>query len=108
MTDAVERAFADHVASRLLGQVLRYSDRVTMLKAADRLRIGRFRANLIIAMVQHAQRWQPAGAQAALPGEHRRQPRTFGTPLRLAAVVLMLEAIAGGSTWWWWWCAAGL
>lgn len=49
----IERAFVDHVAQRLHGRVLRYSDRLKLLKAAERLRIGRFRANLVIAMVQH-------------------------------------------------------
>jgi hypothetical protein len=52
-TAAIERAFSQHVAESLNGPVLRYSDRLKLLEVAERLRIKRFRANLLIAMVQH-------------------------------------------------------
>lgn len=47
--------FASYVASQLEGQVLRYSLRLKLLKAANRLGIGRFHANLVIAAVEHQQ-----------------------------------------------------
>ena len=53
-TAAIERAFATIVAERIHAGVLSYSDRLSLLKAAHRLHIERFRANLIIALVQRA------------------------------------------------------
>jgi hypothetical protein len=52
----VERVFAEQVAKRLHGAILRYSDRLFLLRAAHRLHIERFRANLIIALVQRETR----------------------------------------------------
>jgi hypothetical protein len=47
--------FASYVASQLEGQVLRYSLRLKLLNDANRLGIGRFHANLLIAAVEHQQ-----------------------------------------------------
>ena len=45
--------FALHVGTRLRGPVLCYSQRLDMLRVAQRLGVGRFEANLIIASVLH-------------------------------------------------------
>jgi hypothetical protein len=45
--------FADVVAASIDGPVLRYSQRLVLLKDAERRGIGRFEANLIIAAVLH-------------------------------------------------------
>ena len=92
-TAAVERAFSSHVAERLNGRLLRYSQRLEFLKSAQRLRINRFRANLIIAMVQH----QNAGIADIEP---------FDTPSKLAhlgpiiAGVLLVELATVAGVWW--------
>ena len=49
----VETIFAKNVRDAVHDRVLRYSQRQALLKLADRLKIERFRANLIIAMAQH-------------------------------------------------------
>ena len=46
-------SFAQLVADRLEGSVLRYSARLDLLEVAAGLGISRFHANLIIAAVQH-------------------------------------------------------
>jgi hypothetical protein len=48
-----ERDFATLVMARIQAGVLRYSDRQTLLAAAAKMGIGRFDANLLIAMAQH-------------------------------------------------------
>jgi hypothetical protein len=53
-----ERDFATLVMMRIQAGVLRYSDRQTLLAAAAKMGIGRFDANLLIAMAQH--RYKPA------------------------------------------------
>ena len=45
--------FADFVRARLDGPVLRYSQRLELIKEAGRRGIGRFEANLVIAAVLH-------------------------------------------------------
>lgn len=45
--------FAKLVTRSLDGSVLRYSHRVKLLRHANRVGIGRFEANLIIAMQEH-------------------------------------------------------
>jgi hypothetical protein len=47
------RNFADLVAARLLGTVLPFSERESLVRTAARHDISRFEANLIIAAVQH-------------------------------------------------------
>jgi hypothetical protein len=47
--------FERQVARELQGSILRYSRRQALLKAAEAMSIGRFEANLIIAVVQHRQ-----------------------------------------------------
>jgi hypothetical protein len=45
--------FAEYVREHIDGPVLRYSQRVALLKAGQRLGLGRFEANLVIAQVLH-------------------------------------------------------
>jgi len=49
----VETIFEKSVRDAVHDRVLRYSQRQALLKLAGRLKIERFRANLIIAMAQH-------------------------------------------------------
>jgi hypothetical protein len=46
-------AFGQLVTSHLVGRVLPYSRRMELLDIAEKLGIGRFHANLVIAAVQH-------------------------------------------------------
>jgi hypothetical protein len=51
---AVAEAFAGDVERAMIGgTVLRYSQRAHLLRHAQKLGIGRFEANLIVATVQH-------------------------------------------------------
>jgi hypothetical protein len=92
-TAAVERAFARHVTERLNGRLLRYSQRLEFLKAAQRLRINRFRANLIIAMVQH----QTAGM---VPAEQIDGRKPFGRLGPIIAGVMLAEMVTVAGLWW--------
>jgi hypothetical protein len=47
------RTFAGMVTERMTGPILPYSQRENLLRAAARMGIGRFEANLIIAAMQH-------------------------------------------------------
>ena len=49
------RRFSRMVRDHLEGQILRYEPRQLLIRAAGRMGIDRFQANLIIAAVQHAQ-----------------------------------------------------
>lgn len=83
--------FADYVRCRLDGPVLRYSQRLTLLKEAERRGIGRFEANLIIAKVLY---------QAGLVQEYQFPPeprRAWLAPLT-TFVVLQTAILAGA--WW--------
>lgn len=52
---AVERAFASRIVDRMAtAAVFTGSDRAALLRLAGRLGVSRFRANLLIAMHQHA------------------------------------------------------
>ncbi len=53
------REFANRVAGRIDSPILRYSERLQLLREAGRLRIGRFEANLIIAAAEHHRRQPP-------------------------------------------------
>jgi hypothetical protein len=91
---AVERAFSSHVAERYNGRILRYSQRLDLLKAAQRLRINRFRANLIIAMVQHQSTQRPS-----IPEPQEVSPRNqsiSGMGPIIAGVLLVEVAMVAG------------
>jgi hypothetical protein len=48
--------FAEHVAASLTSNVLRYSQRLQLIRDAQRFRISRFEANLVIAAVMGRRR----------------------------------------------------
>ncbi|HWB54908.1 MAG TPA: hypothetical protein VG722_11970 [Tepidisphaeraceae bacterium] len=60
--DRPEHDFASLVATRVHAGVLRYSDRLSLLAAAEKMGIGRFDANLLIALAQHRCRQRIAAA----------------------------------------------
>jgi hypothetical protein len=68
--------------------MLRYSQRLALLQRATRMNIGRFEANLIIALVQHRSRG--AASQAV------QEPHTHATgrPARLRTLLLYGGTIA--------------
>jgi hypothetical protein len=89
----VERVFAEQVGTRVHDGIVRYSDRLFLLRAAQRLHIERFRANLIIALVQREGRRGRVVEEAAAP------VRTPGR-WRIAwavGIVLLVEAIVVGT-----------
>ena len=64
-------AFAQLAADQISGQILSYSKRLGLLRAARRMGIGRFEANLIIAAVQH----RTAGSSVRCQTVRRWSPR---------------------------------
>ena len=54
------RRFADHLAEQMPSSVLRYSQRLELLRAARRFGVGRFEANLLIAAVLERRRSRAA------------------------------------------------
>jgi hypothetical protein len=92
---AVVDWFADRVAAKLDGstQILHYSQRLSLLKDAARLGIGRFPANLMIATLQHERRQSPpAPCEAAVQPNHL--PR-----LLIAAVVIVIQVSIAWAAW---------
>lgn len=81
---AAARDFADIVAAQLVGTVLPWSQRETLLRTASERGITRFEANLIIAAVQNQ---MGVGRRRA---EYRR-PR-----IRIAAVLGIFLAVQAG------------
>jgi hypothetical protein len=79
--------FLQLVLDHLDGGLLRYSVRARLLRQAERLGIGRFEANLIIATAQHHRR----GIASAAP-----PPERTPTGLLLAAAVLLQAGIVAG------------
>jgi hypothetical protein len=84
--------FSHRVAARLDGPVLRYSNRVALLKEAGKLGIGRFEANLLIAKVQHS-RVQGSGFRV-------HEKTTNGAWLGPAAVVVSVQTLIILAVWW--------
>ncbi len=89
---AIERGFALAVRDRLHGGILRHSDRAALLRAARRLSIESFRANLIIALVQ-----REVGNGKSDP--ILRMPRRKRSLIPIVATLLVIEAIAGAALW---------
>lgn len=81
--------FADYVRARLDGPILSYSQRLNLLKEAQRRAIGRFEANLVIAKVLH---------QEGMTQTYELKPRSTRLPLILAVATVQLAIIAG--IWW--------
>jgi hypothetical protein len=91
----VARDFADIVASQLVGTVLPWSQRESLVRLAEMRGIGRFDANLIIAAVQH----QMGIGRKRIEGKQRRTSlRKFVT---YAAAFLIVQAGIVGVVWHW-------
>ncbi|MDB5304714.1 MAG: hypothetical protein JWM97_2263 [Phycisphaerales bacterium] len=87
--------FADRVAANLDGpaQILHYSRRLSLLKDAARLGIGRFPANLMIATLQHERRQSPLAPREPVPHPNP-LPR-----LLIAAVVIAIQTLIAWAAW---------
>lgn len=96
--DSPAAMFAESVTSRLTEGLLRYSERLALFEESDRLGIGRFEANLIIAMVQHRSGIEESNASDAfeVPDARTRHTRMA---LTFLAVVLAQSAIFLGFWW---------
>ena len=91
--------FADRVVAAMDDDLLRYTKRLELLKAAGRSGIGRFEANLIIAAVQHR---QTAGrSEQRAPEVPNDSPKRWKPLLTLAALVVVQAMILAGATWAW-------
>jgi hypothetical protein len=106
---AMERGFAAAVEQHLHGGVLRCNDRAALLRAADRMRLDRFRANLIIALVQRAAA-SGGSATDAMALAPAAGPIAVGhpSPSRAAPLIgwvslaVLIEAAVAAAAWWMW------
>jgi hypothetical protein len=89
------RGFANEVAARLEGSVLRYSQRRFLMSEARRRGIGPFEANLVIAAVQHERRSAPDAAAV----RQRVEPRVRLPDLSPLLVVIAVESLVGLGIW---------
>jgi hypothetical protein len=85
---AAARQFAGRVDRRLVGGLLPWSDRRTLIREAASLGIGRFDANLIIAAVQHA-----SAAAEHSPSPQPRARKHFIPVAPIAFLVVQLVII---------------
>jgi hypothetical protein len=76
----VERGFSEHAASKLQPFGFTFSDRVALLSTAEKLGVSRFRANLILAMLENK-----------APARRKFDARKPGKPL--ASPVMLILAI---------------
>jgi hypothetical protein len=90
----VARNFADLVAARMIGTVLPFSERESLVKAAARHGINRFEANLLIAAVQH----QMGAGRRRL--EKTGGLRRFGSLVRPVFVKARMKFIAAVQNLW--------
>jgi hypothetical protein len=87
------RRFAEYLASRAPSMVLRYSERLELIRAARHMGIDRFEANLLIASVLERGR-RVTEAEAA-------QAVTRSSPLLAGiAVFLMVQSAVLLGAWW--------
>lgn len=94
--DGLARRFAEQVLASLDGPVLRYARRQELLRQAERLGIGRFEANLLIAAVLHRRpRWQ-RGDPGRPGGGRWARARRWAGPLLM---VLALQAAILAGAW---------
>jgi hypothetical protein len=86
IASVIDRGFAEHAAAKLQPFGFTFSDRVALLDAAERLGMARFRANMILATLEHQ---APARRYAApeVPS------RSFAPSL---VVILSIEAAIVG------------
>ena len=81
--------FAEWVKGRLDGPVLRYSQRLRLLKEAERRGLGRFEANLVIAAVLY---------RAGMGQEYELKPKGEWVAPVVTFLVLQSALIVGA--WW--------
>ena len=81
--------FAIWVKNQLEGPVLRYSQRLRLLKEADRRGLGRFEANLVIAAVLYRE---------GMGQEYELRPKSEWLAPVMTFLVLQSALIAGA--WW--------
>ena len=92
---AVVDWFAQHVAAQLEGRLIHYSQRRALLKTAERLGIGRFHANLLIAVAQHDK-----GCKPPLSTEERDRGPTPGLPrIAIALLLLIVQSLIVYGAW---------
>jgi hypothetical protein len=91
---AVARNFADLVAARMVGTVLPFSERESLVKAAARHGINRFEANLLIAAVQNQ---MGAGRRRV---EKRGRGQRFGSLTRAIFATLRMKFSAAVQNLW--------
>jgi hypothetical protein len=92
-----ERVFVEQVGKHLHEGILRYSDRLVLLRAASRLHIERFRANLIIALVlRQSQTGRPKMRMAVDTTTTERRWKFAST----LGIILLIEAITVAGLWW--------
>jgi hypothetical protein len=91
---AAAREFADIVASQLVGTVLPWDQRETLIDTAAAYGITRFEANLIIAAVQHR---MGVGKRRG-PGTGTRLLPKLGAAV---AVFLIVQASIAAMAWYW-------
>jgi hypothetical protein len=91
------RDFADIVASQLVGTVLPWSQRESLVRLAEMRGIGRFDANLIIAAVQH----QMGVGRMRVGAERRRRSARVRGVVVGAAVFAVVQAGIVGVLWHW-------
>ena len=95
VSEETTRRFSRMVGEHLEGQILRFERRQLLIRAASRMGIDRFQANLIIAAVQHA---QMPGGRAPEDGRDSVGGRMMGVALFLlvqGAMALALWRILG-------------
>jgi hypothetical protein len=102
ITAVVERGFTEHALSKLQPFGFTFSDRVTLLDAAEKLGISRFRANLILAMHENqapGRRWakQSSMQSSGRSGPANAPPRSVASSLLL---ILSLEILVVAALVW--------
>jgi hypothetical protein len=87
------RPFLSQVRETLDANVLHYSDRVTLLRSAGRQGIGRFEANLLIAIVQHRGAQTPIDSATISPRRnvHGKWKLVAGVAVLLASEYCLLH-----------------
>ncbi len=85
-------AFTFYVRQNLEAPILRYSQRLKLLKQAQRMGVGRFEANLVIARVLHE---QGIGQEIEYGPD---QPKG-GWMAPLLTFIIVQAAILGGAWW---------
>jgi hypothetical protein len=89
------RDFAELVASRMVGTVLPFDQRETLIQAAVAAGINRFEANLIIAAVQHQLNLGRRRTEAS------QRPRLFRRAATSLGLFAIIQAGIAAAVWHW-------